>query len=277
MRLQKFIAASFTALLAFSASQVLALEPGYRQLDAEHTLVIDTTKGRIVVEMYPSMAPVHTDRLLTLTRQGFYNGIVFHRVIEGFMAQTGDPTGTGEGGSKLPDIAGEFIIRHDASFPMVTVDHPAGALIGFVGAMPVESQVNELMTFSKDQKVEAWGLYCQGTLGMARANGPDTANSQFFLMRSPTTVLERKYTAFGMVVSGLDVVRKLKIGEPVIDPDSMTRVQVLADMPEDQRPSIEVMDTRSEQFKQMIETTKKQKGAGFQVCDVTVPIKVIKP
>jgi peptidylprolyl isomerase len=277
MRLQKYIVATFTALAALSASQALAIDPGYRVLDAQNTLVIDTTKGRIVVEMYPSMAPSHAERLTTLARQEFYNGIIFHRVIEGFMAQTGDPTGTGEGSSQLPDLAGEFTVRHDANFPFVTVDRPAGALVGFVGAMPAQSQVNELMAFSKDQKVEAWGLYCQGTLGMARASGPDSANSQFFMMRAPTKVLEKKYTAFGRVVSGLEVVKKIKVGEPVVDPDKMLKVQVLADMPEAERPNIEIMDTRSEQFKQVVDQIKKDKGAGFQVCDITVPVKVIKP
>ncbi len=256
-----------------AGAQDKPLDPGYRAPDPNNTLVIDTTKGRIVVEMYPQMAQNHVDRMLTLTRQHFYDGLIFHRVIEDFMDQTGDPKGDGSGGSTLPNIKAEFTMRHDASFPMTVASHPAGALIGFVGAMPVESQVNELAALTKDGKTQAWGLYCQGVLGMARDNDPDSANSQFFLMRAANASLEKNYTAFGAVVSGLDVVRKIKIGSPAVNPDKMTSVQVLADMPEATRPHIEVMDTSSPQFQAVIDATRKKMGADFSACDVTVPSK----
>jgi peptidylprolyl isomerase len=258
---------------AVAAGSALALDPGYRMPDPNNTLVIDTTKGRIVVEMYPQLAPSHVERLQTLTRQHFYDGLIFHRVIEDFMDQTGDPQGTGLGGSTLPNLKGEFTVRHDASFPMVVATKPKGAEIGFVGAMPVESQVPELMPLSIDGKVDAWGLYCQGVLGMARDNDPDSANSQFFLMRGANANLEKKYTAFGVVVSGLDVVRKMKIGEPPVNPDKMLKVQVLADMPEADRPQIEVMDTASPEFQAVLDATRKSKGDTFSACDVTVPSK----
>ncbi len=262
-------------MAGISASVAFALDPGYRVPDANNTLVIDTTKGRIVVEMYPVLAPNHVERMLTLTRRHFYDGLIFHRVIEDFMDQTGDPQGTGLGGSDLPNVKAEFTVRHDASFPLTVASKPSGALIGFVGAMPVQSQVNELMPISKDGKTEAWGLYCQGVLGMARDSSQDSANSQFFLMRGANSVLEKRYTAFGVVVSGLDVVRKMKIGEPPVNPDKMLKVQVLADMPEADRPQVEIMDTLSPQFKAIIEQARKDKGADFSACDITVPTKVV--
>jgi peptidylprolyl isomerase len=111
---------------------------------------------------------------------------------------------------------------------------------------------------------------------MARDNDNDSANSQFFLMRAPNSVLEKRYTAFGVVLSGLDVVRKIKIGEPPVNPDKMLTVRVLADIPPAERPQIEVMDTMSPQFRTIIDQTRKAKGADFSVCDVQVPVKVTK-
>ena len=267
-------AAAFVAFAVMSAEAdpvIRPVDPGYRTPDAANTLVIDTSKGRVVVEMYPQMAPAHVERMLTLTRMHFYDGLIFHRVLEDFMAQTGDPKGTGLGGSDLPDVKAEFTMRHDASFPMVVAAHPAGYQVGFLGAMPVQSQVSELMAMTTDGKANAWGLFCQGTLGMARDSSPDSANSQFFLMRGANAFLEKRYTAFGTVVWGLDAVRKLKIGEPPVNPDTMVKVQVLADMPEADRPHIEVMDTNSPQFQAVLDATRKDKGADFSACDVNLP------
>jgi len=259
-----------------AATPALALDPGYRVPDPDTTLVVETTKGEIIVELSPVMAPAHVAQIVALAHQHFYDGQIFHRVIEDFMDQTGDPTGTGQGGSQLPNLKAEFTMRHDATFPMAVASHPSGALMGFVGALPVESQVNELMPLSKDGKVTAWGLYCQGTVGMARDNDNDSANSQFFFMRAPNTVLEKRYTAFGVVLSGLDVVRKMKIGEPPVNPDKMLTVRVLADIPPAERPKIEVMDTLSPQFRTIIDQVRKDKGADFSVCDVNIPVKVTK-
>ncbi len=265
------------AIAALMATSAFALDPGYRLADPNNTLVIDTTKGQVILEMYPSLAPSHVERMLTLTRQHFYDGLTFHRVIEDFMAQTGDPKGDGTGDSTLPNVKAEFVVRHDSSFPMTVATRPKGSVIGFVGAMPVQSQVNELMAISNDGKVNAWGLFCQGAVGMAHSYDPDSANSQFFLMRGANSSLEKKYTAFGVVLTGLDVVRKLKIGEPPVNPDKMTTVRVLADIPEAERPQVEVMDTASSQFQAVLEAVRKDKGDNFSDCDVTVPAKILNP
>lgn len=267
----KAVLGAMAALLA--STSAMALDPGYRELDPQNTLVIDTTKGQVVVEMYPQLAPHHAERMTTLARQGFYDGIIFHRVIEDFMAQTGDPQGTGQGGSTLPDLKAEFTVRKDSTFPMKVVQRQGGKDIGYLGAMPVQSQVPELAAITIDGKTQAWGLYCQGVLGMARDNSPDSGNSQFFLMRGANDVLEKRYTAFGTVVSGLDVVRKIKIGEPAVNPDKMTKVRVLADIPEAERPKIEIMDTNSPQFQAVVDAKIKELGTNFSPCDVTVPVK----
>ena len=153
-------------------------------LDPENTLVIETTKGRVVIAMRPDLAPGHVAHIKKLAREGFYDGIVFHRVIDGFMAQTGCPRGTGTGGSDYPDLKAEF------------------------NAEP----------------------HVRGTASMARAQNPNSANSQFFICFADARFLDRQYTVWGKVVEGMDNVDKIKRGEPVRDPDKMLSVKVMADI-----------------------------------------------
>ncbi len=153
--------------------------------DPQNTLLIDTTQGRIVVKLRNDLAPGHAARLKQLAREKFYDGTPFHRVIAGFMAQTGDgQLGTGMGGSKYPDLKAEF------------------------------SQVP----------------FKRGIVGMARkGNSNDSANSQFFFMYADGSSLNGQYTVIGEVLSGMEVVDKIKKGEPVQNPDKMVKVQVAAD------------------------------------------------
>ncbi|HTJ57259.1 MAG TPA: peptidylprolyl isomerase [Devosiaceae bacterium] len=151
--------------------------------DPENTLLIETTKGPVVIEMRPDLAPEHVAHIKKLAREHFYDDIVFHRVIDGFMAQTGDPTGTGTGSSKYPDLKQEF------------------------NAEP----------------------HVRGTVSMARAQNPNSANSQFFICFDDARFLDRQYTVWGKVIEGMDNVDKIKRGEPVRDPDKMVTVRVAAD------------------------------------------------
>lgn len=151
--------------------------------DAEHTLVMETTKGTIVIECFPDDAPGHVARIKELAREGFYDGIVFHRVIEGFMAQGGDPTGTGMSGSGK-NLKAEF---ND-------VEH------------------------------------VRGVCSMARAQDPDSADSQFFICLDDARFLDRQYTAWGKVIEGMEVADEFKRGEPVVDPDSIVSMKVAADL-----------------------------------------------
>jgi peptidylprolyl isomerase len=179
-------------LLAFVAALLLAI-PALAQApkglpagaDPQNTLIVDTTQGRIVIKLRNDIAPGHAERLKQLARDGFYNGVPFHRVIPGFMAQTGDgQNGNGTGGSKYPDLKAEF------------------------------SQVP----------------FKRGTVGMARkGNSNDSANSQWFICFGDASSLNGQYTVIGEVLSGMDVVDKIKKGEPVQNPDKMVKVQVAAD------------------------------------------------
>jgi peptidylprolyl isomerase len=151
--------------------------------DPENTLYLDLSYGRVVIELRSDLAPKHVARIKELTRKGFYNGLKFHRVIDGFMAQTGDPDGRGTGGSGVK--------------------------------LPAE--------FSQEP-------FVRGTLGMARTNDPNSADSQFFIMFAPGSFLNGKYTVWGKVTSGMEFVDKIKKGEPPSNPDTIVKMQVAADV-----------------------------------------------
>jgi peptidylprolyl isomerase len=171
----------FAALICAAPAVAQRLPAG---ADPQNTLLIDTKHGRIVIKLRPDLAPKHVARIKQLAREGFYNNVPFHRVISGFMAQTGDGgRGDGTGGSKYPNLPAEF-----TSTP-----------------------------------------FKRGVVGMARANDPNSANSQFFIMYDDGSFLNGKYTVIGEVLSGMDAVDKIKKGEPVRDPDRMLKVQVAAD------------------------------------------------
>ncbi len=254
--------------------------PEWRAVPAENLLVIDTTRGRILVELTPEVAPLHVERIKLLARRGFYDNVPWHRVIDWFMAQTGDPLGNGEGQSPYPDLKAEFTFRRDPSMPFAAAAEPAGARVGFLHSLPVQTQPDAVFATSGDGKVHGWGLYCPGVAGMARDEGNDTANSQFFLMRQAYPALDKRYTIWGMTVSGLDVVRSLQVGDgdngmmSQTQPDRMTRVRIAADIAETERPGVQVLATDSPRFQALVNEARASRGADFSVCDVTLPVQV---
>ena len=147
--------------------------------DPDNTLVLETSKGKVVIEMRPDLAPGHVERIKTLANHGFYDGVKFHRVIDGFMAQTGCPHGTGTGGSDLPDLKAEF------------------------NAEP----------------------HVRGTCSMARAQNPNSANSQFFICFDDARFLDRQYTVWGQVTEGMEHVDALTRGEPPRSPDTIVSMR----------------------------------------------------
>ncbi|MDO8323382.1 MAG: peptidylprolyl isomerase [Phenylobacterium sp.] len=246
----------------------------WRTPDPENVLVIDTSKGRILLELAPQLAPAHVVRVKELTRTGLYDGRLFFRVIDAFMAQTGDPQDTGQGGSDKPDLEAEFTFRRGPETPFVQVADQTVAEIGFVGAVPVMTQSSMLMPMTKDGKISGWGLYCPGVAGMARGEAEASANSQFFLMRQAYPSLEKRYTAFGRVISGLEAVRAIKVGEPVVDPDKMLKVRVMADIPAAERPKVRVIDPAGPWFKAEIANVRGAMGADFTACAIRIPSEV---
>lgn len=251
----------------------------WRTVPAEDLMVIDTTRGRILVELAPEVAPLHVERMRRLTRAGFFDGLVWHRVIEGFMAQTGDPLGTGEGQSPYPDLKAEFTFRRGPDMAFAPVAAPAGAAVGLVRSLPVQTQPDAVMAGTADGKVHGWGLYCPGVAGMARDEGNDTANSQFFLMRDAYPALDKRYTIWGRVVSGLETVRAIKVGDGAngmitADPDRMIQARIAADLPQAERPMARVLDTASARFQALAAETRAARGADFSMCDIELPVQV---
>jgi cyclophilin family peptidyl-prolyl cis-trans isomerase len=164
----------------------LAFAPA-RAADPENTLYMDVPTGRVVIELRPDLAPKTVAHFKALVRRGFYDGLTFHRVIDGFMAQTGDPKGDGSGGSGQ-NVVAEFSQAH----------------------------------------------FVRGTVGLARANDPNSGDSQFFICFKPAPFLDGNYTIFGQVVSGMEHIDAIKKGDPnrngkVTNPDHILHMQIAAD------------------------------------------------
>ena len=168
------------------APTVSLVAPAAVAADPANRWTLELSTGtKVVIQLRPDVAPQHVYRIQQLTTQGFYNGLAFHRVIPGFMAQGGDPQGTGQGGSPLPDLAAEF------------------------NALP----------------------HLRGVLSMARAEAPDSANSQFFIVLAPTFKLDNKYTAFGRVIEGMPAVDGIAVGEPPAEPTRIVRASIGGPLP----------------------------------------------
>jgi peptidylprolyl isomerase len=271
------------ALAMFGAAADAASPPGaaaptaadWRTPDPDNILVIDTNKGRIVIELAPAAAPQFVARVRELARQHFYDGQTFFRVINDFMAQTGDPQNNGMGGSPLPDVPGELTFRRGPDTPFALAADRTVDEVGFIGSLPVQSQSMMLAPMTKDGRVQAWGTFCPGVVGAARSDDPNSANSQFFLMRAARSALDRRYAAFGRVIAGQDVVSAIKTGEPVADPqDRMARVRLLSDIPAAERPKVRIIDPAGAWFKAAVARQAAARGAAFTTCDVDIPAEV---
>ena len=250
----------------------------WRSTDLENTLYMDLPAGTIVIELRPDFAPEHVARIKELTREGFYDGLRFHRVIEGFMAQGGDPKGDGTGGSDKPNLPAEF--ARDTlginEFVQIGRDRTA-ARVGYVDGMPVGAQPEALRAFRTDRKVELWPLHCPGVMSMARSADPNSANSQFFLMIGDSRLnLDRRYTGWGWIVDGFEATRRITRGEPPTRPTPIIRVRVGADVPVSERKEINVMRTDSETFRRYLKASGELAENGYMkdICDVKVPVRV---
>ena len=278
LRLGGYLAAALLALGLIGGFETASAQTpdarNWRPVDPENTLYIDTVHGRIVVELYPEVAPRHVERIKMLARAGYYDGLTFHRVIDDFMAQTGDPLGTGEGASSLPDLREEFMFRRGPDMPFVQAAEQSRARLGFYKALPIESQPDAQMAVTADGRVSANALHCQGVVSMARADDLNSANSQFFIMRAPNTALDKRYSIFGRVVWGFDAVMQLAVGNPPPAPDRMLAVRVAADLTEAERAPIYVLRTDGPQFRDLIDDTRRDRRADFSVCDVQIPARV---
>ncbi|HEX8239964.1 MAG TPA: peptidylprolyl isomerase [Allosphingosinicella sp.] len=185
MRIMTLLALLLGLFLAGSAAaQGLAAPPATPAADPENILLLDLSSGgRVAIQLRPDVAPNHVARVKELARKGFYNGLTFHRVIDGFMAQGGDPLGDGTGGSQLPDLKAEF------------------------NGLP----------------------HVRGAIAAARAEPPDSANSQFYIMLGTRLSLDGRYTVFGRVIGGMNFVDAIEKGEPPANPTRILQASIAAD------------------------------------------------
>ena len=175
------LVAAKPAPVAPAAPALSPVAPAEVANDLSNRLTLElSTGGKVVIMLRPDAAPAHVERIKTLVRRGFYDGLAFHRVIPGFMAQGGDPKGTGQGGSELPDLKAEF------------------------NSLP----------------------FLRGSVGAARTDKPDTANSQFFIMFAPNGSMNGKYTVFGRVIEGMPAVDSIAVGEPPAEPTKIVRASL---------------------------------------------------
>jgi peptidylprolyl isomerase len=265
--------AAWAATLIGLAAASAAVAADWRPLDPDNTLVVDTSKGRIVVEMRPDFAPLAVAQVKLLAREHVYDGLLFHRVIAHFVDQTGNPNNHDGGVSAHPDLPPEFTFRLDPSVHAV-VRTASDATAGLVGATPFEGEA--LSARRPDGTIRAWGAYCPGVVGMGRQAAPGSANSEIFFMRDAARRLDRDYTVWGRVVSGLDIVRAIAVGEPPAHPDRMLKVQVMADLPTVDRPKLEVMDENGPAMRVLIDKARAAKGADFSVCDIEAPVRAAR-
>lgn len=258
------------ALAALSAVFLCAAAPGWREVAPENLLVVETTAGRILVEMRPDFAPKSVERVKLLAREGVYDGLQIHRVVEGFVNQTGNPNNRDGGVSRHPDLPPEFNFRL-AGDPVI-VRRAADGVEGFVGATPFAGVSDAEKALSPLGR-RAWGAYCAGVVGMGRQADPASANSEIFFMRAPARRLDHEYAVWGRVVDGMPAVLGAAVGEPPARPDTMTRVRVAADLAPADRPRIEVLDERGQAFARLVKKLRRERGADFTVCDVPVPVR----
>ena len=265
-----------SALVVLAALGLMGLGPApdWRPLDADNTLVIDTTQGRIVVEMRPDFAPLAVARVKLLAREGVYDGLLFHRVIENFVDQTGNPDNHDGGVSSHPDLPAEFSFKI-APDSFVKVRQASDAQEGFIGASPIGTRGPIEGARLPTAPIGAWGAYCPGVAGMGRQAAPGSGNSEIFFMRAASRRLDHDYTVWGKVVAGLDVVRAQAVGEPPAHPDKMLKVRVMADLPPADRPRLKVMDEHSPAFARLVAKVRAAKGADFTVCDIEVPARAL--
>ncbi len=249
-------------------------DEGWRSIPADQLLVIDTSKGRVLVELHPELAPKAVERIVALSRKGFYDGLQFHRVIDGFVAQAGNPDNKDGGKSEMPNLPPEFAAKLKPEAGFVKVTQSSDALSGFVGTLPVGTASAAETARRGEGTVQTWGAYCPGVAGMGRDEAFDSANSEIFFMRGSARRLDRLYTVFGMTISGYEIISTLTIGEPPAAPDTITRMKLAADLPEGERPFVEIMTADNPDFRKLVDDARTAKGADFTICDITVPVRV---
>ncbi|MDP1554671.1 MAG: peptidylprolyl isomerase [Hyphomonas sp.] len=252
-------------------------EAGWRAVDPANLIVFETTKGRILIEAFPDVAPKHYAQFTRIIKSGDLDGTTFHRVIDDFMAQGGDIWAKKGADPGWPGIPGEFTFRRDvAALPLDAVIGPEDTgKHGYLKGFPMLTQPSFFAEMSADGRVATSIPHCKGVLSTARTDDPNSGDTQFFLMREHSPHLDKQYTSWGRVIAGQEVVKSLKKGAPgsgtVSEPDLLTSAKMAADMPEASRPKAWVLRTDTEAFAAELVTR-----GEVDVCDLPAIPAIVK-
>ena len=257
-----------------------ATEKDWRTVDPENLLLMETGGGTITIELSGHLAAAHTDQMRRLAREGYYEGLSLYRVIEGFVAQGGDFSGTAELGSATV-LQAEFEepLPEGAVFTPLAVADGYAENVGFIDGHPAGREGDQV-----------WLAHCTGAFAYGRNNGRDTASTEFYITLQPQRYLDRNLTVAGRVIDGMSVVQAAPRG--VIDGDPETddfqerlmikSLRVAADLPEAERPVWQVMDDQSELFAELMEARKARPSEFFyyrpdhvNLCQMPVPVRQV--
>ncbi|GJL93082.1 peptidylprolyl isomerase [Hyphococcus sp.] len=252
----------------------------WRTLNPENILVFELEHGRVIVALAERLAQGHTAQIKKLVREGFYDGLSFYRVIDGFVAQGGDVFETREMKTAAKSIAAEFDqpLTDAMKFKPINVVDGYAARVGFINSAAV----------GVDEAGEhVWRLHCTGAMAMARNNEPDTGGTEFYIALQPQRYLDRNLTVFGQVVEGMDVIQTLRRVSPPESPEDdrgemIKSTKVAADLPEGERPELEILRTDTPLFAEYVESRRNRPEEFFyfrpdhvDICALPIPVRPV--
>lgn len=268
-----------------------APEAAWRTVDPESLLRIRTRTGMVWVELAPEFAPAHVERIRTLARSSHFDFKVFHRVIDGFMAQGGGAPDNPGFTSQLPPLRAEFAIQRSPDAMNISelqerVVNPREnrnrAQAGFWNGFPAGTLPAAQAFIRADGKVDSWLLHCDGAAAMARTADPNSANAQFYIVRGEAEHLNANYTVWGYVRAGMDAVRAIRTGTvgetPGFSPDFIMGFHIASDLPEDERPTVQVFDTDTPDFARYLEAlaASSRNNRLPDICTIDVPVRILE-
>ena len=272
----KFSRSTALAALLVALTPLTAVAADYRPIAPENELYLKLETGMVIVEMHPEIAPGHVARVKKLAHEHFYDGQIFHGVIEAFMAQGGDPTGTGQGGSEEPDLKAEFTFHNPNTAPKLGLAAGSETLSVAGGAVTLtEPETNQFAR--PDGMLRTYVPYCRGVIGAARTQDPNSANSQFFIMfGNDSRSLDHEYTVWGNVVYGMDAVDKIARGEPPRKPTKILWARVGSDVPASERKVLEAAGPDSKALQDTVNKARAAAGGAPDACAISVPVRVVQ-
>lgn len=286
-RLMMTAAAALAASPAFadalegkkSGAEILAetTAQDWRTIPAEDTLVIELERGKVVVALSPSAAPRHVEQVRKLARAHFYDGLSFYRVIDGFVAQGGDPFGERKIRKAKKSMKSEFERAGD--------DIAFAAVKDVDGFAPVAGFLESLPAGHDERTGTYWLLHCAGAFAFGREDGPDTASTEFYIALQPQRYLDRNMSVFGRVIDGMQHLQMLRRVEPPESKDAdigekIVSIRLAADLPAEARPSFEILDSARPAFAEFAEARRNRPESFFHyradhldVCQMPVPVR----